>query len=794
MLSVVERIAAELEIAKGQVQAAVALLDGGATVPFIARYRKDATGSMDDNQLRVLEERLSYIRELDDRRETILKSIVEQGKLTDELNIALRSAKTKTRLEDLYLPYKPKRRNKAQIAIEAGLEPLADSLLNNPELEPQVEAQAYIGTEGGVPDARAALDGARSILMERFSENAELLEKLRIEVREHGRLCVSLASEDKRQEGEKFADYFDYSERLNRIPSHRMLAVLRGRNEDVLRASIKVGEDESENLPTAKSVHPCEGIVQQHFNYKHLGRLGDDWLKNVFVWTWSVKLGSQIESDIMLEKRHQAEEAAIDVFANNLKDLLLAAPAGPRTTLGLDPGYRSGVKVAVVDASSRVLDHQTIYPHAPQKHWNQAITAVATLCDKYDVDLISIGNGTASRETEKMVIELLEKFPSLKLKKIVVSEAGASVYSASEFASREFPELDVTIRGAISIARRLQDPLAELVKIEPRAIGVGQYQHDVNQYRLARTLDSVVEDCVNSVGVDLNTASEPLLARVSGLNQSVATNIVEFRQTNGEFKSRKELLKVARLGPKMFEQSAGFLRIMNGDHPLDASCVHPESYPVVEKIAKNHQREIHTLIGDQAFLRKVDATQYATQELGTLTLKDILHELEKPGRDPRPEFRTAEFQDGIEKISDLNPNMLLEGVVTNVTNFGAFVDVGVHQDGLVHISALSNNYVKDPREIVKAGDIVKVKVMEVDVQRKRIGLSMRLADSAIDPDDVSARKTTAKKTVAKKPDGSRFAPETIRSRQKSKRDTAGGRIKKSNEIALTMGGVGNFRC
>lgn len=719
MLSIIERLAQELNLEPAKIAGAVTLLDEGATVPFVARYRKEATGGMDDGQLRQLEERLGYLREMDDRRESILKSIEEQGKLTDELRKSILAAETKTKLEDLYLPYKPKRRTKGQIAIEAGLEPLANALFEDPSLSPEQQAEQYIDEDKGVADIKAALEGARYILMERFAEDADLLEKLRSEVKERGVLTVKVAA-DKEEEGAKFRDYFDYAEALQKVPSHRMLAVLRGRNEGVLRLTIAVGE---EGEP-----HPCEGIVANHVGIAHQGRPADDWLKQVATWTWSVKLAYQIESDLITAKRQEAEAEAIKVFASNLKDLLLAAPAGPRTTLGLDPGFRTGVKIAVVDATGRILDHGAIFPHPPQNQWDKSMAVLAALCAKHKVDLVSIGNGTASRETDKLVADMIKQYSELKLTKIMVSEAGASVYSASEFAAKEFPDLDVTIRGAISIARRLQDPLAELVKIEPKAIGVGQYQHDVNQIQLARSLDAVVEDCVNGVGVDLNTASVPLLARVSGLTPSTAANIVDYRESNGAFKNRKQLLDVPRLGPKVFEQAAGFLRIMNGENPLDASSVHPESYPVVEAIVKDSGRDVKSLIGDLSFLRKVKVTDYVSEDTGELTIKDILAELEKPGRDPRPEFKTAEFQEGVEKISDLNPGMTLEGVVTNVTNFGAFVDIGVHQDGLVHISALSYEFVKDPRDVVKAGDIVKVKVVEVDVPRKRIGLSMRLDD------------------------------------------------------------------
>lgn len=728
MLPIIDRLAKELALQPKQISGAVALLDEGATVPFIARYRKEVTGEMDDQQLRTMEERLTYLRDLDSRREAIIKSIDEQGKLTDALRKSIMAAETKTTLEDLYLPYKKKRRTKGQIAIESGLEPLADSLFNDPSLNPEQEAEKYLkdDEENPVADIKTALDGARYILMERFAEDASLLEKLREEVRSKGQLKVTVAK-DKEEEGAKFRDYFDYAEPLSKVPSHRMLAVLRGRNEGVLRLELAMAE--------AGEANPCEAMVANHVGITHRDRPADNWLKQVATWTWSVKLAYQIESELVSEKRIEAEAEAIKVFASNLNDLLLAAPAGPRTTLGLDPGYRTGVKVVVVGSTGKILDHGAIYPHAPQNQWDKSIAVLAALCAKHKVELVSIGNGTASRETDKLAGELMSKYPELKLTKIMVSEAGASVYSASEFAAKEFPDLDVTIRGAISIARRLQDPLAELVKIEPKAIGVGQYQHDVNQVQLAKGLDAVVEDCVNAVGVDLNTASAPLLARVSGITQTTATNIVEFRESNGFFATRKQLLDVPRLGPKVFEQAAGFLRIMKGDNPLDASCVHPESYKVVEAIAKDSGRDVKSIIGDLTFLRQIKVADYVSEKVGELTLKDILKELEKPGRDPRPEFKTAEFKDGVEKVSDLKEGMTLEGVVTNVTNFGAFIDVGVHQDGLVHISALSYEFVKDPREVVKAGDIVKVKVMEVDVHRKRIGLSMRLDDR---PEDAAA--------------------------------------------------------
>ncbi len=718
---IAKRIAEELAVNEAQVTAAVALLDEGATVPFISRYRKEVTGGLDDTQLRTLEDRLRYLRELEERRAAILKSIEEQGKLTPELAAEIGSADTKNRLEDLYLPYKPKRRTKAQIAIEAGLEPLADTLYNDPTQAPEVVAADYIDTEKGVADIKAALDGAKYILMDRFSENADLLEQLRSFLWNDGRMSSRLV-EGKEQEGAKFRDYFEHDEPLRDVPSHRALAMFRGRNEGILSLSLKVGDDE----PTS---HPCEAMVASFWDIRDHGRPADKWLAEVVRWTWRVKLYTHLETDLMGQLRERAEEEAIQVFAANLKDLLLAAPAGPRATIGLDPGLRTGVKVAVVDATGKVLDHGAIFPHVPQSRTAEAAATLLKMIRKYEVQLIAIGNGTASRETERFVKELLKAQPDLNVTPVVVSEAGASVYSASEYAAREFPDLDVTIRGAISIARRLQDPLAELVKIDPKSIGVGQYQHDVSQTALARSLDAVVEDCVNAVGVDVNTASPALLTRISGLNQTLASNIVEFRNQNGAFRNREQLKKVSRLGEKTFEQAAGFLRVMNGDNPLDASAVHPESYQVVEKIVAKTGRNIKSLIGDSAFLRSLKPAEFADERFGLPTVTDIIRELDKPARDPRPEFRTATFMEGVEDIKDLQPGMILEGTVTNVTAFGAFVDIGVHQDGLVHISALSKTFVKDPRDVVKAGDIVKVKVMEVDVPRKRIGLSMRLDDT-----------------------------------------------------------------
>lgn len=722
MDSINQRIAEELGVRPQQVAAAVALLDEGSTVPFIARYRKEVTGSLDDTQLRHLEERLRYLRELDDRRSTILASIEEQGKLTPELARDIAQADTKVRLEDLYLPYKTKRRTKGQIALEAGLGPLAEALFADPNLSPETEAATFVDADKGVADVKAALEGAKYILMERMAEDAALLEKARTFLKQESTLSARVVA-GKEQEGAKFSDYFEYDEPLHSLPSHRALAVFRARNEGIIGATLKVGEE----LPGTQ--HPCETLIAQHIGFKPQERAGDKWLSEVVRWTWKVKLYTHLETDLLGELRDKAEEEAIRVFASNLHDLLLAAPAGPRATLGLDPGLRTGVKVAVVDSTGKLLDTSTIYPHAPKNQWDQSIAELAKLCAKHQVDLVSIGNGTASRETDKLAAELIKKHPELKLTKIMVSEAGASVYSASELAAKEFPELDVSLRGAVSIARRLQDPLAELVKIDPKSIGVGQYQHDVSQVKLARGLDAVVEDCVNAVGVDVNTASSALLSRISGLNQTLAQNIVAFRDANGAFANRAALKKVPRLGEKTFEQAAGFLRVMKGDNPLDASAVHPEAYPVVKRIAESSQRDIRSLIGDSSFLRQLDPKQFTDEYFGLPTVTDILKELDKPGRDPRPEFKTASFQDGVETLADLKLGMQLEGVVTNVTNFGAFVDIGVHQDGLVHISALSEKFVKDPREVVKAGDIVKVKVMEVDIPRKRIALSMRMGDT-----------------------------------------------------------------
>ena len=723
MDSIAARIASELAVRPEQVIATVTLLDEGASVPFISRYRKEVTGSLDDTQLRQLEERLRYLRELEDRRGSILASIEEQGKLTPELERDIRQADTKTTLEDLYLPYKPKRRTRGQIALEAGLGPLAEQLYANPELDPQQLAAEFVDVDKGVADIKAALDGAKYILMERFSEDARLLEQLRQLLRQDGRVVSRLVA-GKEQEGAKFRDYFEYDEPLSRVPSHRALAILRGRNEGVLSIALEVGEPDA----PATATHPCEGLIAASAGISNQGRAADSWLQEVVRWTWRVKLLGHMETELLGNLREAAEDEAIRVFASNLKDLLLSAPAGPRITLAMDPGLRTGVKLAVVDATGKLLDTATIFPHAPRNQWDPSLAVLASLCRKHQVSLLAIGNGTASRETDKLAGDLLKLCPELKMHKVMVSEAGASVYSASELAAKEFPDLDVTYRGAVSIGRRLQDPLAELVKIEPKAIGVGQYQHDVSQLKLARSLNAVVEDCVNAVGVDLNTASAALLTRVSGLNPTIAQNIVDYRDQHGAFASRLELLKVSRLGDKTFEQAAGFLRVMNGSNPLDASAVHPEAYPLVSRIAEKTGRDIRSLIGDSTFLRKLEPAQFTDEHFGIPTITDILSELDKPGRDPRPEFKAAAFQEGVEKISDLTPGMVLEGVVSNVANFGAFVDIGVHQDGLVHISMLADSFVKDPRDVVKAGDIVKVKVLEVDVPRQRISLTMRMGD------------------------------------------------------------------
>ena len=743
MNSINQRIADELNVAPQQVNAAVELLNEGATVPFISRYRKEVTGGLDDTQMRRLEERLHYLRDMEDRRSAILKSIEEQGKLSAELKNDILAADTKTRLEDLYLPYKPKRRTKAQIAREAGLQGLADALLEDPSLDPETLAADYLNTEHSITNAKEALDGAKQILMEQFAEDAELLGKLRQFLWDNA-LLTSVVIAGQESEGEKFRDYFEHSEALNGIPSHRALALFRGRKAGVLSLALRL-PDEDESIT---AVHPCEIIIAEQKAIKDAGRPADRWLREVVRWTWRVKLLTHLETDLLGQVRDSAEQDAINVFGANLKDLLLTAAAGQKATIGLDPGLRTGVKVAVIDATGKVVDHCAIFPNPQQNKIAESAKILVNLCKKHNVALISIGNGTASRETDRFVGEVLKLIPEMSIKKVMVNEAGASIYSASEYAAREFPDLDVTIRGAVSIARRLQDPLAELVKIDPKSIGVGQYQHDVNQTQLARTLDAVVEDCVNAVGVDLNTASIPLLSRVSGLNNTLATNIVDFRDQHGAFGSRKDLLNVPRFGEKTFELAAGFLRVA-GDNPLDNSAVHPESYTTVERIASHSGRQLNSIIGDVSFLRALKPQDFISETVGLPTIKDILSELEKPGRDPRPEFATADFKEGVESIKDLEPGMILEGVISNVTNFGAFVDIGVHQDGLVHISALSNKFVKDPREVVKAGDIVKVKVIEVEVARKRIALSMRLDDEIGQKTSERPQKPAARQNLSR---------------------------------------------
>ncbi|QDF76916.1 MULTISPECIES: Tex family protein [Shewanella] len=722
MQNIAQIIAQELNVREQQVTATITLLDDGATVPFVARYRKEVTGGLDDTQLRTLYSRLGYLRELNDRRQVILSSIQAQGKLTSELQAAIDQADSKTRLEDLYLPYKPKRRTKGQIAIEAGLEPLVDRLLADRQADIEALASEYLNAEAGFDDVKAVLDGARFILMERFAEDAELLQKVRQHLTQSA-VLESRVLKGKEKEGAKFRDYFEHSEKLMNVPSHRALAMLRGRNEGILSLSMNADPDNE-----SKQGSYCEVIIADHFNLKLSDSAVDQWLKLVVTSTWRIKIALQMETEFIAKLRERAETEAINVFARNLGDLLMAAPAGAKATLGLDPGLRTGVKVAVVNNTGKLMAHSTIFPHAPQNQWEKSIRTLANLVKMHKVELIAIGNGTASRETDKLAGEVIAAVKSEMptLTKIMVSEAGASVYSASELAAEEFPDLDVSIRGAVSIARRLQDPLAELVKIEPKSIGVGQYQHDVSQSQLSQSLEAVVEDCVNGVGVDLNMASMPLLTQVAGLNKTLARNIVEYRDQNGQFTSRKQLLKVPRLGPKAFEQAAGFLRIREGENPLDASAVHPETYALVERIAKAQQQAVDALIGNKDLLKQIDAKAFVTEEFGLPTIEDILSELDKPGRDPRGEFKTAVFKEGVEEIKDLKLEMILEGVVTNVTNFGAFVDIGVHQDGLVHISSLTDKFVSDPHTVVKAGDVVKVKVMEVDVERKRISLTMCL--------------------------------------------------------------------
>jgi len=763
------RIATELSVRVEQVQAAVELLDGGATVPFVARYRKEATGALDDAQLRTLDERLKYLRELEDRREAILKSVREQGKLDAALEAAIRAADNKGRLEDIYLPYKPKRRTKAEIAKEAGLEPLANLLLTEPQTDPQTAAASYVDAEKQVADAAAALEGARAILVERFAEDADLIGALREALWTQGRL-VSKLREGKAEAGAKFSDYFDYGESFTKLPSHRILALFRGEKEEVL--SLQFEDEPTPSAPGVPSAYELK--IMHRFAISDRGRPADRWLLDTVRWAWRTKIRAHMNIDLRLRLWNAAEEESVRVFAANLRDLLLAAPAGPRATLGLDPGYRTGVKVAVVDATGQVVATTAIYPHEPQRQWNESLATLGKLIVAHKVELIAIGNGTASRETDKLAGELVKLLgPEHKLTKIVVSEAGASVYSASEFASQELPGLDVTLRGAVSIARRLQDPLAELVKIDPKSIGVGQYQHDLSQLKLARALDAVVEDCVNAVGVDLNTASGPLLARVAGIGSTLADNIVTHRNANGPFRSRKALMDVPRLGAKAFEQCAGFLRIRNGDDPIDASGVHPEAYPVVRRILAATKSNIEVLIGNAAELRKLAPKDFTDDTFGLPTVTDILRELEKPGRDPRPAFKAAEFKEGVETLKDLKPGMILEGAVTNVAAFGAFVDIGVHQDGLVHISAMAKTFVKDPREVVKPGDIVRVKVLEVDVGRKRIALSLRLDDEAgaarpkaPDRNDKAVRNFTARK-APEPAGGGAFAEAMRRAAEKS---------------------------
>ncbi|CDH34006.1 RNA-binding transcriptional accessory protein [Xenorhabdus bovienii] len=724
-------IAGELQAQPQQVLAAITLFDEGNTVPFVARYRKEATGGLDDTQLRQLESRLGYLRELSDRRQTILKSIEEQGKLTVELAEAINTTQSKTELEDLYLPYKPKRRTRGQIAIEAGLEPLADLLWQDPQQTPELAAVAYVDADKGVTDTKAALDGARYILMERFAEDAALLVKVREYLWKNAHLVAKVV-EGKEEEGTKFSDYFDHHEPIATVPSHRALAMFRGRNEGILQLALNA-DPQFEEAPKESY---CEQIITDHLNLRLNNAPADSWRKAVVSWTWRIKVLLHLETELMGTLREKAEDEAINVFARNLNALMMAAPAGMRATMGLDPGLRTGVKVAVVDSTGKLIATDTVYPHTGQEV--KAAAAVAALCTKYQVELVAIGNGTASRETERFFANIQKQYPDVKAQTVIVSEAGASVYSASELAALEFPDLDVSLRGAVSIARRLQDPLAELVKIDPKSIGVGQYQHDVSQTQLAKKLDTVVEDCVNGVGVDLNTASVALLTRVAGLSKSVAQNIVNWRDENGRFDNRNQLLKVNRLGPKAFLQCAGFLRINQGDNPLDASTVHPETYQVVEKILATTEQSLSELMGNPSALRGLQAQDFTTDKFGIPTVTDILKELEKPGRDPRPEFKTATFADGVETMKDLRAGMILEGTVTNVTNFGAFVDIGVHQDGLVHISSLSDRFVENPHTVVKTGDIVKVKVMDIDLNRKRIGLTMRLDEQ---PGEAPARRS-----------------------------------------------------
>ena len=774
MTNINQKIAEELGVREQQVAATVELLNGGATVPFIARYRKEITGSLDDAQLRTLEERLTYLRELEDRRAAILESVREQGKLDATLEASVMAADTKGRLEDIYLPFKPKRRTKAEIAREAGLEPLSNLLLAEPQNDPKQVAEGFINPDKQVADVTAALDGARAVLVERFAEDADLIGALREQMWSNG-LMSSTVRTGKKVEGEKFKDYFEFSEPLHKLPSHRILALFRGEKEEILDLSMQPEPVPATPVP-ATTPSSYELKIMQRFGISDRGRPGDKWLAETARWAWRTKIEVHLNIDLRMRLWTAAEEEGVRVFASNLRDLLLAAPAGARVTMGLDPGYRSGVKTAVVDATGKVVATTTIYPHEPQRAWDASLAVLGKLAVQHKVDLIAIGNGTASRETDKLATDLVKLLPDLKMSKIVVSEAGASVYSASAFASEELPELDVTLRGAVSIARRLQDPLAELVKIDPKAIGVGQYQHDLGESKLARSLDAVVEDCVNAVGVDVNTASAPLLARVSGIGSGLAQSIVQHRDANGPFRSRKALKDVPRLGPKAFEQCAGFLRINDGEDPLDKSGVHPEAYPLVRKILHATRSDIKALIGNADALRKVQPKTFVDDTFGLPTVTDILRELEKPGRDPRPAFKAAVFMEGVEKVSDLKPGMILEGAVTNVAAFGAFVDIGVHQDGLVHISAMSKNFIKDPRDVVKPGDIVKVKVLEVDVARKRIALTLRMDD----PVGAKADRPQSDR-------GPRFNDRQMTSRGPAKADNGGGALADAMRRAAERG-------
>ena len=774
MANINQKIADELGVREQQVAATVELLDGGATVPFVARYRKEITGGLDDAQLRTLEERLTYLRELEDRRKVILESVREQGKLDAAIEAAIMTADTKGRLEDIYLPFKPKRRTKAEIAKEAGLLPLADILLAEPQNDPKVMAEAYVDADKQVADVTAALDGARAILVERFAEDADLIGALREQMWSNG-VMASKVRDGKKAEGEKFKDYFEFSEPLHKLPSHRVLALFRGEKEEVLDLIMQPEPVPATPVPTT-TPSSYEMKIMARVGVSDKGRPGDKWLTDTVRWAWRTKIQVHLNIDLRMRLWTAAEEEGVRVFASNLRDLLLAAPAGARVTMGLDPGYRSGVKTAIIDATGKVVATTTIYPHEPQRAWDASLAILGKLAVQHKVELIAIGNGTASRETDKLASDLLKLLPDLKMTKIVVSEAGASVYSASAFASEELPELDVTLRGAVSIARRLQDPLAELVKIDPKAIGVGQYQHDLGESKLARSLDAVVEDCVNGVGVDLNTASAPLLARVSGIGSGLAQSIVQHRDANGPFKSRKGLKDVPRLGPKAFEQCAGFLRINDSEDPLDKSGVHPEAYPLVRKIIEATKSDIHALIGNAEVLRKVQPKSFVDDTFGLPTVTDILKELEKPGRDPRPAFKAAVFMEGVEKVSDLKPGMILEGTVTNVAAFGAFVDVGVHQDGLIHISAMSKTFIKDPREVVKPGDIVKVKVLEAEVDRKRIALSLRMDD----PIGAKADRPKADR-------GPRFSERNMTSRAPGKPEVGGGAFAEAMRRAAEKG-------